>query len=82
MVPGMGHCAGGEGADSFDGLAALQSWVEQGKAPERIEAAHVVAGKTVRTRPLCPFPMQAVHDGVGNSDESASFRCAIVAAPR
>ena len=79
MVPGMGHCRGGEGTDSFDGLSALQSWVEEGKAPERIEAARLVAGKLVRTRPLCAFPMQAVHDGVGNSDESASFRCTVVA---
>jgi feruloyl esterase len=78
MVPGMGHCRGGEGTDTFEGLAALQAWVEQGKAPERIEAAHLVAGKPVRTRPLCAFPMQAVHDGSGNSDDSASFRCALV----
>jgi feruloyl esterase len=75
MVPGMGHCRGGEGTDNFDGLAALQSWVEQGTAPERIEATHRVAGQATRSRPLCAYPKQAVHAGQGSTDESANFRC-------
>ncbi len=40
MVPGMGHCSGGEGPDTFDMLSALEQWVEQGKPPRRIIAAH------------------------------------------
>ncbi len=31
MVPGMTHCVGGEGTSTFDSLAALERWVEQGR---------------------------------------------------
>jgi len=34
MAPGMGHCAGGEGPNTFDMVARLEAWVEQGKAPD------------------------------------------------
>jgi feruloyl esterase len=30
MVPGMAHCRGGEGPNTFDMLGALERWVEQG----------------------------------------------------
>ena len=39
MVPGMGHCQGGAGADQVNWLAPLERWRESGKAPDRIEAA-------------------------------------------
>jgi feruloyl esterase len=80
MVPGMGHCRGGDGTDTFDGLAALQAWVEEGRAPERIEAAHRSEGQVTRTRPLCAWPKQAVYAGAGSTDESTSFRCEVAAA--
>ena len=34
MAPGMAHCSGGEGPDTFDSLSALEHWVEQGQAPQ------------------------------------------------
>src|SRR5438876_427141 len=40
MVPGMGHCRGGEGPNIFDAVVALEQWVEQKKAPDQIRAAH------------------------------------------
>ncbi len=36
MEPGMNHCQGGDGPDTFDMLGALEQWVEQGNAPDRI----------------------------------------------
>jgi len=75
MLPGVSHCSGGAGPDQFAGLTALEQWVEQGKAPERIEAAKVVDGKTVRTRPLCPYPQAARYQGTGSTDEAANFKC-------
>ena len=33
MIPGMNHCAGGDGVSMFDYIGALDRWVEQGKAP-------------------------------------------------
>jgi len=75
MAPGMAHCAGGEGPDSFDSLGALEHWVEQGTPPERIVAAHRTAGKVDRTRPLCPYPQAARYDGTGSIDEAENFSC-------
>jgi feruloyl esterase len=75
MVPGMGHCRGGTGTDTFDAIDALDSWVRQGAAPERIEAARMEGGEVVRTRPLCAWPKQAVYVGDGDTDVSASFEC-------
>ena len=45
MAPGMGHCGGGEGPNQFDTVAALEQWVEQGKAPDRIIASRVTSGR-------------------------------------
>jgi feruloyl esterase len=33
------------------------------------------AGEVVRTRPLCPFPLEQTYDGSGNIDDAASFSC-------
>ena len=77
MVPGMFHCAGGVGPDRFDALAALTEWVEKGQAPEQMKAARMVAGKEVRTRPLCPYPQAAVYKGSGSVDDAANFTCRV-----
>ena len=61
LVPGMGHCSGGPGTDTFDGMGALERGVEHGKAPEKIIASHLTNGVVDKTRPLCPFPKVAVY---------------------
>jgi feruloyl esterase len=75
MIPGMGHCRGGDGTDTFGGIAALAAWVEKGKAPERIEASHATKGVIDKTRPLCPYPQTAVYKGTGDTNDSANFVC-------
>lgn len=75
MVPGMGHCSGGEGPDTFDKIGVMVEWVEQGKAPERIVASHRTGEKVDRTRPLCPYPQIAKYRGSGSIDEAANFTC-------
>jgi feruloyl esterase len=75
MVPGMGHCGGGEGPDTFDKLGVIEKWVEQGQAPSQIVAAHSTAGKVDRTRPLCPYPQIATYKGNGSIDEASNFVC-------
>jgi feruloyl esterase len=77
MVPGMGHCGGGEGPNDFDMVSALEKWVENGNAPLSIVAAKKVNGAVVRTRPLCPYPQAAVYKGSGSSDDAANFSCAV-----
>jgi feruloyl esterase len=77
LMPGVSHCRGGDGPDVFDGLGALEAWVERGVAPARIEAAKVVDGKAVRTRPLCPYPEVARYSGSGSVDDASNFACVL-----
>ncbi len=76
MVPGMYHCSGGPGPNTFDAVSALEQWVEKGVAPEQIVATHAVGGVVDRTRPLCPFPQEAQWKGTGSTDQAESFVCA------
>ena len=78
MAPGMAHCGGGEGPNSFDMVSTLEQWVELKKAPERIVASRIREGKTERTRPLCPYPQVAVYNGSGSTDDQTNFTCKIV----
>jgi feruloyl esterase len=75
MVPGMGHCGGGDGASTFDMAAALDRWVDTGTAPDQIPASRVRNGKTDRTRPLCAYPNYARYSGTGSLDDAANFSC-------
>ena len=75
MVPGMGHCGGGEGPNTFDMMVPLEQWVEKGQAPARVVASHSTNGKMDRTRPLCPYPQVARYTGTGSIDEAANFTC-------
>jgi hypothetical protein len=98
MVPGMQHCGGGPGPNSFgqfsvasgdpdhDIDAALERWVEQGIAPERIIAVKRKndldpKSAVVRTRPLCAYPLTARYKGSGSTDDAANFVCAKPEAP-
>jgi len=76
MIPGMYHCQGGPGTDTFDKAAMLDAWVTTGKAPDRIVASHRTDGKVDRTRPLCVFPKVAKWNGSGSADEAQNFVCA------
>jgi feruloyl esterase len=75
MVPGMLHCQGGPGTDTWDKAAVLDQWVTTGKAPEKIVASHLADGKVDKTRPLCPFPKVAKWSGSGSTDDAANFSC-------
>ena len=74
-VPGMGHCFGGSGCDTFYKLAELDHWVESGRAPERIVAAKRQAGRVVRTHPLCAYPKVARYQGTGDLNDADNFVC-------
>ena len=75
MVPGMNHCAGGDGTGVFDTVSVIEKWVEQGQAPDRIVASHVSAGAVDRSRPLCAYPKVAQYKGSGSTDDAANFVC-------
>ena len=75
MVPGMGHCGGGNGTSTFDMVAALDAWVTKGTAPARISASRLRDGKVDRTRPLCAWPRVAAYPGSGSVDDESNFEC-------
>jgi pimeloyl-ACP methyl ester carboxylesterase len=73
LVPGMGHCAGGEQTlDSFDMLSPLVEWVEADEAPGSV----VATGQSMpnQSRPLCPYPEYAHFEG-GDSSLSENYEC-------
>ncbi|HET6440611.1 MAG TPA: tannase/feruloyl esterase family alpha/beta hydrolase, partial [Anaeromyxobacter sp.] len=74
-VPGMAHCAGGQGCDTFDKLGAIDDWVEHGDPPERLVSSRVEDGKVVRRRPLCAYPAVARYRGAGDTRDAGSFGC-------
>jgi feruloyl esterase len=76
LVPGMGHCSGGAGPTTFNALAALEQWVEEGIAPTELAGSHVTSGKVDFTRPICLFPWVAVYSGSGDNTDAANFNCA------
>jgi feruloyl esterase len=96
MVPGLGHCTGGDGPWSFgqgnqasqkgdvdaDPLSALERWVEHGVAPEKFVGSHVDADtKSVdMTRPICVYPKIPVWKKTGSTTDANNFAC--VANPR
>jgi feruloyl esterase len=75
LIPGMGHCAGGDGPFVFSAISTLDQWVESGHAPQRIVVTNP-PGAPVRTRPLCPYPQEAKYSGKGSTDDEQSFKCA------
>lgn len=77
MVPGMGHCGGGSGPNTFDSFSPLEAWVEKGIAPEQIIGTGTVAGDPSKkmTRPLCLYPSVARYKGVGEPNDAANFQC-------
>jgi hypothetical protein len=74
MAPGVAHCGGGNGPQPQGLFEALVSWVEQSKAPERIQATKSAGGVT-QSRPLCPYPAFARWTGAGSTDDAANFVC-------
>lgn len=90
MVPGMQHCAGGPGANSFGQFApagdsdhdvykALEKWVEDGSAPDKLIATKFVddnPSKGVKmTRPICAYPKVVRYKGAGDTNDAANFEC-------
>jgi feruloyl esterase len=89
MVPGMGHCGGGNGPNTFgnhpgapvdpehDVVAALEQWVEKGVAPKQLIGTGKVSGDSsaTLTRPLCAYPQTARYNGTGDTNRAANFTC-------
>jgi feruloyl esterase len=76
MAPGVAHCGGGDGPNSFDMEQALENWTEGGVAPETVIATRAGRGGTPpMRRPLCAYPKVAAYKGEGDTNDAANFAC-------
>jgi feruloyl esterase len=78
MAPGMGHCGGGPGVNTFDSIGTLEKWVEKGVAPDTI----LGTGAHGMTRPLCPYPQFAEYKGSGDLKDAGNWSCKAPSARR
>jgi feruloyl esterase len=76
MAPGMGHCGGGPGVNTFDSIGTLEKWVERDIAPDQMMGT----GAQGLTRPLCPYPQYAEYQGTGDLKSAANWACKAPAA--
>jgi hypothetical protein len=90
FMPGMPHCRGnaGKGVHTADYLTVLERWVEQGEAPEKLEAYKptdrwtntnyvpfpLSEEDTVTARTLYPYPAASSYDGSGDKNDPANWR--------
>jgi feruloyl esterase len=85
VTPGVNHSGNGRLASGaavpakVDLLGALDSWVETGKAPERllqVTQESQAPFKVAASRPMCRYPLTPRYDGRGDPNEASSFVCA------
>jgi feruloyl esterase len=74
MVPGFGH---GDGPFQmrWDGLTALDTWVDAGNEPVNQVVTDGGKESAGRARPLCEYPAWPRYLGSGDVNAAASFRC-------
>ena len=87
LIPGMNHCRGGPGVDTFDWISEIQAWVEDGDAPGTVigyrrdgDISLPGAGAwpldpdtVIKTRPLYDYPNSARYTGRGDDTDAANF---------
>jgi feruloyl esterase len=73
MVPGMGHCRGGDGPNTFDTIGAMEAWREKGVTPIQLTGFNP---QTSLTRPICSYPQYTRYKGTGNIKDAANWTCA------
>jgi Tannase and feruloyl esterase len=71
MAPGMGHCGGGPGVNTFDSIGTLEKWVEKGIAPDQMMGN----GANGFSRPMCPYPQYAEYKGTGDLKKAENWAC-------
>jgi hypothetical protein len=81
LAPGFGHGGGfyQQFDVSWDGLTALENWVEKGMAPAN-QVAMDQRGK--RSRPLCEYGTFPKYNGTGDASDAGNFTCAPATMPR
>jgi feruloyl esterase len=74
LVPGVGHCGGGEGFPNIDLVSQITAWVEQSKAPKDIMTYQTDSSNNVTaSRPVYPYPAVAKYTGSGDWHNGANY---------
>ena len=89
MIPGMDHCSGGEGAYAVDYVGALEKWVEQNEAPDKLIGYHPTPAAHLDffsvnlpitdpkllgwSRPHFAYPKTTVYSGKGDPDAADNY---------
>jgi feruloyl esterase len=73
LVPGMQHCRGGPGPNTFDSISVLEQWREHDVAPSQILGTNPQSGLA---RPLCAYPQYSKYDGSGDLNDASNWSCA------
>ncbi|KIL87871.1 hypothetical protein FAVG1_08752 [Fusarium avenaceum] len=77
-VPGLAHCAGGNGGQPVSIFDALRAWVENGTVPENLPHSFKDKNGAEQNRLLCPYPktpkFKKHHKGK-TSYQSSDFTC-------
>ncbi|HEX9338647.1 MAG TPA: tannase/feruloyl esterase family alpha/beta hydrolase, partial [Pseudonocardiaceae bacterium] len=74
MLPGVAHCGGGDGPNTFDALTAITNWVTRNQPPASLLTSTVDStGTATATRPVFPYPLMAVDTTGGPVNQAASF---------
>ena len=72
MTPGMAHCGGGPGVNTFDSIGTIEKWREHGIAPDQMIGSNAQTGLK---RPICPYPQSAQYKGSGDLKDAANWVC-------
>ena len=77
LASGAQHCASAAGPAPADPLAAVVSWVENGKAPAEIlgTTTDPVTNVVTDSRPICAYPKFARYTGHGSTTVASSYTC-------
>lgn len=79
LAPGVDHCGSGStpGAIPIDPLGALVSWVEDGRAPDILDAITHPSAAVQFTRKICRYPWVAKYRS-GDVNQATSYTCYLV----
>jgi pimeloyl-ACP methyl ester carboxylesterase len=73
-APGVAHCGGGIGPQPDEALLTVLDWVENGLAPDMLNATGMNINGTMTTRMLCQYPLVSKFVS-GDPTKPLSYRC-------
>ena len=73
MVPGMDHCQGGVGTDTFDKVAAMEDWISRGTAPAHPSSRLMRPTESRSHTPAVSVPADRTLQGHGQSGGCREF---------